>query len=122
MHLADCDVLIIVMFTWLIIDLASDPPPLVLGLGNPRGNENPFLLSFGILWYRFHNAVANKTADILWDAYQNTKVQSEFGFQKKYSRDDFLKHYDEKIFNEARKWVIATHQVCVSYIERHGYN
>lgn len=22
---------------------------------------------------------------------------------------------DEKLFNEARKWVIATHQVCVDY-------
>ena len=27
------------------------------------------------------------------------------------TRDGFLKYYDEIIFNEARKWVIATHQV-----------
>ena len=31
---------------------------LIPELGNPRGNENPFLLTFGIFWYRWHNVVA----------------------------------------------------------------
>nr|CAD7458660.1 unnamed protein product [Timema tahoe] len=57
-------------------------------LGNPRGNENAFLLTFGVLWFRWHNHIAR-----------------------------YLKsHTDwsgEKIFNEARKWVIASHQHIV---------
>ena len=57
-------------------------------LGNPRGNENPFLLTFGILWFRYHNVIAQRIAD-------HTNITD-----------------DEKLFNEARKWVIATHQVC----------
>ncbi|XP_077863233.1 dual oxidase-like [Saccoglossus kowalevskii] len=60
-------------------------------LGNPRGNENPFLLTFGILWFRWHNYLADDIA---------------------------AKHpswSDERIFNEARKWVIATHQKIVLY-------
>nr|CAD7401821.1 unnamed protein product [Timema poppensis] len=57
-------------------------------LGNPRGNENAFLLTFGVLWFRWHNHIA------------------------RYLKD----HTDwsgEKIFNEARKWVIASHQHIV---------
>lgn len=57
-------------------------------LGNPRGNENPFLLTFGILWFRWHNYIA-----------------SYLGNNTSWS--------DEKVFNEARKWVIATYQHIV---------
>ena len=59
-------------------------------LGNHRGNENPFLLSLGIMWFRYHNRMADKikTQHPEWN--------------------------DEKIFNEARKWVIATYQVEIT--------
>ncbi|KAG7154097.1 Dual oxidase 2-like [Homarus americanus] len=60
-------------------------------LGNPRGNENPFILTFGILWYRWHNHIAEY-------------------LDKRHPR-----WTDEKIFNEARKWVIATYQAIVYY-------
>lgn len=55
-------------------------------LGNPRGNENTFLLSFGILWFRWHNYIATniRKENPTWNG--------------------------EQIFNEARKWVIATQQ------------
>jgi len=33
---------------------------LFLGFGNPRGNENPFLMSIGIVWFRYHNYMARK--------------------------------------------------------------
>ncbi|XP_047739665.1 LOW QUALITY PROTEIN: dual oxidase 2 [Hyalella azteca] len=60
-------------------------------LGNPRGNENPFLLTFGIVLFRWHNAIASRLHDLKpsWS--------------------------DERVFNEARKWVIATHQSVVMY-------
>ncbi|XP_015123350.1 dual oxidase [Diachasma alloeum] len=60
-------------------------------LGNPRGNENPFLLSFGVVWFRWHNAIA-----------KNLKLQNP-GWS------------GEKIYNEARKWVIASQQSIVVY-------
>jgi len=58
-------------------------------LGNPRGNENPFLLTFGIIWFRWHNFVAShvKRHNPNWSS--------------------------DKIYNEARKWVIATQQNIV---------
>ncbi len=56
-------------------------------IGNPRGNENPFLLTFGILWFRYHNFKAR---------------------QLKANHDDWN---DERLFNEARKWTIAIYQV-----------
>lgn len=57
-------------------------------LGNPRGNENPFLLTMGIMWFRYHNYIADQLAvdNPTWG--------------------------DETLFNEARKWTIAVHQVC----------
>ncbi|XP_064081195.1 dual oxidase 2-like isoform X2 [Macrobrachium nipponense] len=61
-------------------------------LGNPRGNENPFLLTFGILWFRWHNLFAE---------------YFQFKHGKSWS--------DDRIFNEARKWVIATYQSVVLY-------
>ncbi|XP_047475214.1 dual oxidase 2-like [Penaeus chinensis] len=60
-------------------------------LGNPRGNENPFLLTFGIVWFRWHNHVA------------------------RYLRRVHRGWSGERVFNEARKWVIATYQAVVFY-------
>ncbi|XP_071487821.1 dual oxidase 2-like [Diadema antillarum] len=65
-------------------------------LGNPRGNENPFLLTFGVLWFRWHNYWADKF-----------KRETDWN--------------DERIFNEARKWVIATYQNVVLYEWLPGY-
>ncbi|XP_032685960.1 dual oxidase-like isoform X3 [Odontomachus brunneus] len=58
-------------------------------LGNPRGNENPFLLTFGIVWFRWHNFLAKHI--------------------KRYHED----WSSDQIYNEARKWVIATQQRIV---------
>ena len=57
------------------------------GLGNPRGNENPFLLSFGVLWFRYHNYWADRLANL------------------------GLGWGDERLFDEAKKRVIAQYQV-----------
>ncbi|KAJ3340743.1 Dual oxidase 1 [Gonapodya sp. JEL0774] len=59
-------------------------------LGNPRGNENPMLLSMGVLWFREHNFQAARLQALHpnWD--------------------------DERLFNEARRWVIALHQKVVT--------
>lgn len=64
------------------------------GFGNPRAMENPFLLSFGVLWFRWHNYLAE-----------------EYIKMKNIQESD-LEKYDEQIFNYARKWVVASHQVC----------
>ena len=61
-------------------------------IGNPRGHENPFLLSFGILWFRWHNLIADRVA----------------------ADNPSLK--DEQIFNIARKRVIAQYQVNSIYL------
>ena len=66
-------------------------------LGNRRGNENPFLLSFGILWFRYHNY----WADSLSVQYPDWS--------------------DEKIFNEARKMVVGVHQVHCTLNRRCHY-
>ncbi|XP_071091367.1 dual oxidase 1-like [Haliotis cracherodii] len=60
-------------------------------LGNPRGNENPLLLSFGVMWFRYHNYIARKL---------------------KAEHSDWS---DEQLFNAARKRVIAQHQKVVMY-------
>ncbi|KXS19340.1 heme peroxidase [Gonapodya prolifera JEL478] len=59
-------------------------------LGNPRGNENPMLLSMGVMWFREHNFQAARLKQLhpTWD--------------------------DERLFNEARRWVIALHQKVVT--------
>lgn len=72
------------------------------GFGNPRAMENPFLLSFGVLWFRWHNYLAEEY------------------IKMKNIPEDELEKYDEQIFNHARKWVVASHQVslvwcCVRY-------
>ncbi|PNF15893.1 Dual oxidase 2 [Cryptotermes secundus] len=87
------------------LPMANPPPPFYHGefirkhetfkvdrffkLGNPRGNENPFLLTFGILWFRWHNHLAS------------------------YLNNAHPQWNDEKVYNEARKWVIASQQHIV---------
>lgn len=63
-----------------------------IGLGNPRGNENPFLLTFGVMWFRYHNWLAREV------------------------RREFPSYSDERVFNEARIRNIATHQVLLYFI------
>ena len=72
---------------------ATCPKLLCAGLGNPRGNENPFLLTFGVLWFRYHN---------YWARRIEAEHKDENG-GKGWS--------DERIFNEARKMVVGVHQV-----------
>ncbi|XP_078588866.1 dual oxidase 2-like isoform X3 [Branchiostoma floridae x Branchiostoma japonicum] len=82
------------------LPMANPPPPRehylkssrrFFKLGNPRGNENAFLLTFGVFWFRWHNYLADQIA------------AKNSGWS------------DERVFNEARKWVIATHQKIVLY-------
>ncbi|XP_020296286.1 dual oxidase-like [Pseudomyrmex gracilis] len=58
-------------------------------LGNPRGNENPFLLTFDVIWFKWHNVLATHIKRL------NPSWRSD------------------RIYNEARKWVIATQQHIV---------
>uniref|UniRef100_T1KCF3 NAD(P)H oxidase (H2O2-forming) n=1 Tax=Tetranychus urticae TaxID=32264 RepID=T1KCF3_TETUR len=57
--------------------------------GDYHANENPFLLAINIMWFRWHNLIADKLRknNRHWD--------------------------DEKIFNTARKWVIASQQQVI---------
>ncbi|XP_062502786.1 dual oxidase-like isoform X1 [Corticium candelabrum] len=80
------------------LPMANPPPPRdhvlkssrrFFRLGNPRGNENPFLLTMGILWFRVHNHYAH------W-------------IQSQHPNWD-----DELVFNRARQWTIALHQKIV---------
>ncbi|KAL4227430.1 hypothetical protein ACF0H5_012874 [Mactra antiquata] len=82
------------------LPMANPPPPRehelkpvgrFWRLGNPRGNENPFILAFGVLWFRYHNFVADEI----------------------HKQDSTLN--DEQVFNLARKKVIAVHQNIVMY-------
>lgn len=56
-------------------------------LGDPRTNQNPALLTFGILFFRWHNVVA-------------ARVQAQ--------HPDWP---DEEVFQRARRFVVATLQV-----------
>lgn len=56
-------------------------------LGDPRSNQNPAILAFGIVFFRWHNEVAKR-------------IQEE--------NPDWS---DEDIFQRARRWVIASLQV-----------
>jgi hypothetical protein len=56
-------------------------------LGDPRTNQNPALLAFGILFFRWHNVVAGR-------------VQAQ--------HPDWP---DEEVFQRARRIVVATLQV-----------
>ena len=63
-------------------------------IGNPRGDENPFLLSMGVLWFRVH----------------------QFWAKQLHASRDALHHYadeDEWLFNRARQFTIATYQHIV---------
>lgn len=62
-------------------------------LGDPRSNQNPALLSFGILLFKWHNVIANS-------------VQQE--------HPDWS---DEEVFQKARRFVIATMQVNIILID-----
>jgi dual oxidase len=80
------------------LPMANPPPPRdhklkssrrFFRLGNPRGNENPFLLTMGVLWFRIHNHYARK-------------------IQREHPNWD-----DEFVFNRARQWTIALYQKIV---------
>ncbi|XP_054708131.1 dual oxidase-like [Uloborus diversus] len=82
------------------VPLINYPPAKYLGmlnpermylLGDPRINQNPALLSFGILFYRFHNVMAER-------------IQEQ--------HPDWT---DEDIFQRARRWVIASLQNIILY-------
>lgn len=60
-------------------------------LGNPRGDENAFLLTMGVFWFRVHNYYAN------W-------IKEQTGWTS-----------DERLYNRARQWTIAAHQKTVFY-------
>lgn len=61
-------------------------------LGDPRTNQHPPLLALGILFYRWHNVIA-------------ARIQLENPNMS-----------DEDIFQKARRVVIGTLQVCLSYL------
>nr|CAD7589006.1 unnamed protein product [Timema genevievae] len=60
-------------------------------LGDPRTNQNPALLSFGLLFFRWHNVVASR-------------VQAQY--------PDWP---DEEVFQRARRYVVATLQNIIAY-------
>lgn len=60
-------------------------------LGDPRTNQNPALLSFGVLLMRWHNVIAGRV------------------------QKDHPSWSDEEVFHSARRIVIASLQVCMSY-------
>ena len=74
----------------------------LLGIGNPRGNENPFLLAMGIFWYRVHQYWAYR----LHEYYMN-QTDPELAE---------LAEEDEYIYNRARQFTIATHQVLMGHM------
>ncbi|KAM8974091.1 dual oxidase 1-like [Pelodytes ibericus] len=63
----------------------------IYGFGNARANENLFLQAVSIVWFRYHNHLAEALAvkHPLWS--------------------------DEDLFHHARKWVVATYQNIVMY-------
>ncbi|XP_048733941.2 dual oxidase 2-like isoform X2 [Ostrea edulis] len=84
------------------LPFANPPPPAdhflkpvsrFFRLGNPRGFENPFLLTFGVIWFRWHNFIAKKLAE------ENVAWRGN----------------DERLFEEARRRVIAHYQKIVMY-------
>lgn len=63
-------------------------------LGDPRSNQNPALLSFGILLFKWHNVIAER-------------VQLD--------NPDWS---DEEVFQKARRFVVATLQVTYYHQRR----
>ena len=70
---------------------------IILAIGNPRGNENAFLLTMGVFWFRVHN----------WWAYRLQRFYNDHDDPAIRERAD----NDEFIFNRARIFTIATYQV-----------
>lgn len=62
-------------------------PTLNAAFGAERGNREPFVQALGLLWFRYHNLIAQKLAG----------EHPHWG--------------DEELFQQARKRVIATYQV-----------
>ncbi|XP_044130157.1 dual oxidase 1-like [Bufo gargarizans] len=63
----------------------------IYSFGNAMGNESPFIQAESLVWFRYHNFIANELA----------KKNSDWS--------------DEVLFQNARKWVIATYQNIVFY-------
>ena len=82
----------------MIFSLSLSFPP---AIGNPRGNENPFLLTMGVLWFRVHNWWARRLRRFYTDNRERLGLSSE-----EWSNDEWL-------FNRARQFTIATHQKVV---------
>ncbi|CAG9535166.1 unnamed protein product [Cercopithifilaria johnstoni] len=66
-------------------------PERLFMLGDPRINENPGLLSLGLMLYRWHN------------------------IQAKRIQEEYPEWTDEEVFQGARRWVIATLQKITLY-------
>ncbi|KAA8490680.1 Dual oxidase [Porphyridium purpureum] len=82
------------------LPIVNPPPPTLrdvrpaerfFRLGNPRTNENPMLLAFAVMWFRYHNVVADR-------------------IHAKHPDYD-----DEEVFLFARQWLIAIYQKIVFY-------
>ena len=69
---------------------------LCLGIGNPRGNENPMLLSMQVVWFRNHNYITNR----LLNVFEGLGVEVN----------------DEILYNRARQWNIAEYQVGSTHL------
>lgn len=61
--------------------------PLCVELGNAWANENVFTAAEGIIWFRYHNYVASRL------------------------HEEHPEWSDERLFQNARKHVVATFQV-----------
>ncbi|XP_078657992.1 dual oxidase 1-like isoform X1 [Branchiostoma floridae x Branchiostoma belcheri] len=66
-------------------------PDNLYALGNVRGNENPFLLAVSTAWNRWHNHWAHR-------------IHTQ--------HPDWT---DDQVFQQAKRWVVATYQNIVSY-------
>ena len=75
----------------------------ISGIGNPRGNENAFLLTMGILWFRVHN---------YWAQQLRERGENRTEFEKSKNVGEEFEE-DEWIYNRARQFTIATHQHIV---------
>ena len=74
------------------------------GIGNPRGNENPFLLTMGILWFRVHNWWVDQLHE--YGEVRRGVAGAEYGEEELWEEDEWL-------YNRARQLTIATHQHIV---------
>ncbi|KAK6021363.1 heme peroxidase, partial [Ostertagia ostertagi] len=85
------------------VPLSNPPPPQahrllsperLFLLGDSRVNENPGLLSIGIMLFRWHNVIAKRM------------------------KEEYPAWNDEELFQAARRWVIATIQIPSAMILR----